>query len=215
MKEIAINASAKGEFAPDAAAPAGIDHMRTVMFDLTKAAVDRDFQQEKLAGFFFDRQRGRLVVASTNRELRGGRRGPRLEACDLKTAKSLGALVLDTGIVPCDMSPDGTAVVCMPAGHARAFHKHRGIEVWRLEKGAKLAKRWNPNDTRGKEDIFKVDYAKFISRDLLLTDKYPNGQGNRVGHRSCAGRIHACPSMNYRGRHSASIANRWPSLARE
>ncbi len=169
VREIVIDASAKGEFVPDAAAPASIEHMRPIMLDLTKAATDRNFQQEKLAGFFYLRQRQRLVVVSTNRDLRGGRRGPRLESCDLKLARSQGAVVLDTGITPCDMSPDGTSVACMLEGNKSAFHKERGIEVWRLDQGVKLAKRWNPNDTRGKTDGFHVDRAQFISHDLLLT----------------------------------------------
>jgi hypothetical protein len=169
VKEIVVDASAKSEFVPDAAVPTDIDHLHTLTLDLTKAAAGRDFQHEKLEGFFFNRERGRLVVVSTNRELRGGRRGPRLEACDLKTGKSLGALVLDTGTVPRDMSPDGASIVCMPTHLSAAFHKQRGIEVWRLEKGGKLIKRWNPHDTREKEEIFNVDHAKFISRDLLLT----------------------------------------------
>ena len=35
--------------------------------------------------------------------------------------------------------------------------------------GGKLIKRWDPNDNRGKEEMFKVDQAKFISPELLLT----------------------------------------------
>ena len=40
-----------------------------------------------------------------------------------------------------------------------AFHKLRGIEVWRMEGGGKLAKRWNPHDTCGKEEWGQVDAA--------------------------------------------------------
>jgi hypothetical protein len=169
VRNIVVDVSARGQFVPDAAGGEQLKQMRTVMMDLTKGAANRDFTREKLAGFFYDRPRQRLLVASTNDELREGRRGPRLEACDLKTGKSLGAVVLDTGIIPCDLSPDGTSVLCMPTEHVAAFHKQRGIEVWRMESGGKLAKRWDPNDTRGKEEMFRVDHGMFVARDLLLS----------------------------------------------
>jgi hypothetical protein len=169
VRDVVVDVSLKGQFAPDAAEGERLESMRTVMLDVTKGAADRDFAREKMAGFFVDRQRQRLVVASTNDELRGGRRGARVEACDLRSGKSLGAIVLDTAIIPCDLSPDGSSIACMPAELVSAFHKRRGIEVWRMDAGGKLAKRWNPNDTRGKEEMFRVDRAMFISRDRLLT----------------------------------------------
>ena len=137
--------------------------------DLTKGAKDREFIWERPAGLFLDRSRQRLIAATTNEQAGGGHRSARLEACDLRTGRSLGAVVLETGSVPLDISPDGSSVVCVPTQLVSAFHKRRGIEVWRMEGGGKLVKRWNPNDTRGKEEMFKVDQAKFISPELLLT----------------------------------------------
>ncbi len=170
VRDVMVDISSKGEFVPDAAEGEPLKQMHSVTMDLTKGAKDRDFSREQPAGLFFDRSHQRLIAASTNDDLHGGmRRGPRLEACDLKTGKSLGVVVIDTGIAPCDLSPDGSSVVCMPTQLVSAFHKRRGIEVWRMGSGGKLAKRWNPNDTRGKEEMFQVDRAMFISRDLLLT----------------------------------------------
>lgn len=167
VKDVMVDISSKGQFVPDAAGEP-LQQMHTVTMDLTSGAKDRDFSRDKPAGLFYVRSRQRVYVASTNDNFQGGN-GARIEACDLRTGKSLGAVVLDTGIIPCDVSPDGSSVVCMPPGLVSAFHKQRGIEVWRLEGGGKLAKRWDPNDTRDKKETSRADRAMFISRDLLLT----------------------------------------------
>jgi hypothetical protein len=177
VRQVMVDISSKGRFEPDAAGGEPLPQMHAVMLDLTKGAKDRNFAREKAAGLFYDRSRQRLIVASTNDDLQGGRRGARLEACDLKSGNSLGAVVLETGIVPCDMSPDGSSVVCLPTKLVSAFHKQRGIEVWRMQAGGKLARRWNPNGTRGKDEMLQVDHAMFISRDLLLTD---SGMGGKL-----------------------------------
>ena len=168
VQDVVVDISSRGEFAPDAAGGT-LAQFRTVTMDLTKGAKDRDFMWERPAGLFLDRSRQRLIAATTNEQAGGGHRSARLEACDMRTGRSLGAVVLETGSVPLDISPDGSSVVCVPTQLVSAFHKRRGIEVWRMQGGGKLVKRWNPNDNRGKEEMFKVDRAKFISPDLLLT----------------------------------------------
>jgi hypothetical protein len=168
VRNVNVNVSAAGEFIPD---PAGesLKEPRNVTMDLTKGAKDREFFWERPAAIFYDRSRQRVIAATTNEAPGSNHRSARLEAGDVKSGRSLGAVVLETGAIPCDLSPDGSAVLCLPAQLVLAFHKQRGIEVWQMAAGGKLAKRWDPNDTRGKEEMFRVDYAKFLSPDQVLT----------------------------------------------
>ncbi len=168
VQDVVVDISSKGQFAPDAAGET-LKQFRTVTMDLTKGAKDREYIWERPAGLYLDRSRQRLIAATTNEPPGSSHRSARLEACDLRTGRSLGAIVLETGSVPSDVSPDGSSVVCVPTQLVSAFHKRRGIEVWRMGSGGKLVKRWDPNDNRGKEEMFRVDQAKFISPELLLT----------------------------------------------
>ena len=110
VQDVVADFSSKGQFVPDAAGET-LKQLRTVTLDLTKGAKDREYIWERPAGLFLDRSRQRLIAATTNEPPGGGHRSARLEACDLRTGRSLGAIVLDTGSVPSDVAPDGSSVV--------------------------------------------------------------------------------------------------------
>ena len=74
VRDILPDALNKGPFVADTAGGERLERMHTFMLDLNKGSARRDFRHEKLAGFFLDRPRQRMVVASTNDEIREGRR---------------------------------------------------------------------------------------------------------------------------------------------
>jgi hypothetical protein len=146
VRTVTINASAKAAIPADAAAWEKIPTLRPT--DLGPFADDdQNDVFESMCGMFLHRPRQLLIVASINRDPQK-HPGARVEACDLKTARSLGAITLGTPKPPVDLSPDGSCVVCAPDWRmADAFQTSdggvpRGVEVWRLAKGGSLVKRW-------------------------------------------------------------------------
>ena len=163
VRTVVIDTSANGEIAPDAAQE--VKHGRLRPF-----AVRSGGNPELIDNILPDRAHLRLLLAFISR---GTDVELRLQVCDLRTAKAVHSLTLNTSAAAVDLSPDGTQLVCVPRRFDRRKNRPEAVEVWKLEKDGALVNRWNANE--GERKGVTPDCAGFISPEQVLT--YNSGSG--------------------------------------
>ena len=90
VRSVQINLSAENAIHADAAAWEKMSPPRPILLPTPNQDAERNYFFESLSGMFLNRSRQLLIVASLN-QAPGKHLGARLAACDLTTAKSLGA----------------------------------------------------------------------------------------------------------------------------